>query len=196
MATEKIKKPFYKKWWVWLLAIIIVIAIANSGEEESATEANKADTETAKSTDKAEAKETKKEETVVGIGEALKVGDVEFTVNGTSTAKNVGGQYGANAQGTYLLIDVTVKNVGTEAITVDSSFFKLMVGEKTYESDSTAGIYANENAGFFLDQVNPDLSITGKAVFDVTDEIIANPDLMLQVQTGFWGTEQGQIKIN
>jgi hypothetical protein len=23
--------PFYKKWWVWLIAIIVVISVANSG---------------------------------------------------------------------------------------------------------------------------------------------------------------------
>ena len=30
---EKVKKPFYKKWWVWLIAIIVIIAIATNGEE-------------------------------------------------------------------------------------------------------------------------------------------------------------------
>jgi hypothetical protein len=36
----KVKKPFYKKWWVWLIAIIVVIVIAgNSGEEDSKNKA-------------------------------------------------------------------------------------------------------------------------------------------------------------
>ena len=30
---EKVKKPFYKKWWVWLIAVIVIIAIATNGEE-------------------------------------------------------------------------------------------------------------------------------------------------------------------
>jgi hypothetical protein len=30
---EKVKKPFYKKWWVWVIAIIIVYAIFGGGEE-------------------------------------------------------------------------------------------------------------------------------------------------------------------
>ena len=116
-------------------------------------------------------------------------------MNSTSTSKNVGGEYGVDSQGTFLLVDVTVLNKGTEAITVDSSFFKLKAGEKTYEADGGAGIYANEDTGFFLEQVNPDLSITGTVVFDVTDEVIANPELILNVQSGAFGTEQGQIKI-
>src|SRR5690625_980837 len=38
---EKVKKPFYKKWWVWLIVIVIVIGIIGSnsdddGEQEEA----------------------------------------------------------------------------------------------------------------------------------------------------------------
>ncbi|WP_172370865.1 hypothetical protein [Sporosarcina jiandibaonis] len=30
---EKVKKPFYKKWWVWLIAVIFVVAVASSGDD-------------------------------------------------------------------------------------------------------------------------------------------------------------------
>ncbi|MFJ7738863.1 DUF4352 domain-containing protein [Lysinibacillus sp. NPDC097287] len=205
-AKALLKKPFYKKWWVWLIAVILLFAMFGGGEDTPET-ADKADTPKAEtgSAPDADGKvetsaEPKKEETkeqakVPGIGEVINVGDVEFTVNGTSTAKNVGGQFGSNATGTYLLVDVTVKNVGNESITTDASFFKLKAGEKTYDADSGASISADSELKFFLQQVNPDLSNTGTVVFDVSDELIANPDLMLQVQTGFFGTETGTIKI-
>jgi hypothetical protein len=32
--TEKIKKPFYKKWWVWAIAIVIIAVAATGGEDE------------------------------------------------------------------------------------------------------------------------------------------------------------------
>lgn len=32
---EKAKKPFYKKWWVWVLAVIILFVIFGGGEDES-----------------------------------------------------------------------------------------------------------------------------------------------------------------
>lgn len=32
---EKVKKPFYKKWWVWLLAIVVIGVAANGGDEEA-----------------------------------------------------------------------------------------------------------------------------------------------------------------
>lgn len=188
-AKALLKKPFYKKWWFWLLIVIVIIIIAsNSGGDKSST------TDTSSSSN-ASTNADKQETTVVNIGEVLRVGDVEFTVNSVKTASNVGGEYGSNAQGKYLIINTTVKNVSNEAITTDSSFFKLLSGEKTFEADSTAAIYANEDVSFFYEQINPDISLSGNVVFDVTDEVISNPDLLLQVQTGFFGTKTGQIKI-
>lgn len=41
MTTEKIKKPFYKKWWVWVIAIIIIGIAATPSENDTATEDDK-----------------------------------------------------------------------------------------------------------------------------------------------------------
>lgn len=39
MSKEnKVKKPFYKKWWVWVIAIIVIFAIASGGEGETEPE--------------------------------------------------------------------------------------------------------------------------------------------------------------
>lgn len=194
--SEKPKKPFYKKWWFWVIAIIIVAGIASGGGGGSDDQAKKSDgkaTETA-STPKEEPK--KEEKKLAGIGEPLKVGDVVFTVHGTSTASSVGGEFGQKAQGTYLIVDVTVKNEGKKAITTDSSFFKLKVGDTEYEADATADPFVNQNGGgFFLQQVNPGVENKGKIVFDVPADVASSKDLILNVQTGVFGTEQGQIKL-
>ena len=192
--TAKEKKPFYKKVWFWGLVIIVVIiiaAVSGGGGDDSTTSNDTAND----SNDSAATEKTTEEESMPGIGEELKVGNVVFKVNGTSTATNVGGEYGSDAQGTYLILDVEVRNEGTEAITMDSSFFKLKANGKEYESDSTAGLYANEQADFFLTSINPDLSLTGKVVFDVSDEVLNADEQILEVQTGVFGTEMGQINL-
>jgi hypothetical protein len=38
MSEEKTKKPFYKKWWVWVIAIIVIAGIASQGEDSSTPE--------------------------------------------------------------------------------------------------------------------------------------------------------------
>ncbi|WP_044736919.1 DUF4352 domain-containing protein [Geobacillus kaustophilus] len=201
--SEKKKKPFYKRWWVWLLAVIIVGAIASGGGEDSAEPASTEPKKEETKTDAGKKETTKKEEPkqeekkLVGIGQPLKVGDVVFTVHGTSTANNVGGEFGQKAQGTYLIVDVAVKNEGKKAITTDSSFFKLKVGDTEYEADATADPFVNQNgSGFFLQQVNPGIENKGKIVFDVPADVANSKDLILNVQTGFFGTEQGQIKLS
>jgi colicin import membrane protein len=37
LAKEKVKKPFYKKWWVWVIAIVVAIGLAGGGEETKDT---------------------------------------------------------------------------------------------------------------------------------------------------------------
>jgi len=38
MSEEKTKKPFYKKWWVWVLAIIVIAGIGSQGGDNPKTE--------------------------------------------------------------------------------------------------------------------------------------------------------------
>lgn len=190
---KKVKKPFFKRIWVWVLAGIIIISIASGGGEETpeeTTAAPEAKTADAQPKEEAPAEKTGK------MNEPYKLGDVTFTVTGSSTAKNVGGEFGVNAQGTFLIFDVTVKNEGKEALTVDSSFFTLASDGATYEADSSADIYANEaGKSFFLQEINPNLQLKGKVVFDVTEEVINDAEKHINVQTGFWGTETGIIKL-
>lgn len=176
-------------FFIFCVIMGVIMTVVSGGEETSAP----TETET-----KAEAKEeTKKEEApkTFSIGEEVKVGDVTFKVNGTETAQNVGGEYGENAKGTYLIVNVTVRNDGSEAITTDSSFFKLKAGGKTYEAETLATLYANDSSDFFYQSINPDIELTGSIAFDVSESVVGAEDLQLNVQTGFFGTEQGQIEL-
>lgn len=59
MKNTKVKKPIYKRVWFWVLAVIVVISIANGGEEEKVKESNDVSKETAA---KVEPKQEVKEE--------------------------------------------------------------------------------------------------------------------------------------
>lgn len=141
-------------------------------------------------------KNKKKQTPIYKIGETFKVGDVEYTINSKETAQNIGGEFGENANGTYLILNVTVKNNGSKSITITDSFFKLLKGKAKYETDSAAGIFANEDGDFFYSDLNPENSVTGNVVFDLNPETVSDPNLQLQVQTGYWGTQKGLVSIN
>lgn len=47
MAEEKVKKPFYKKWWVWVIIAVFVIGVATqSKKSEASTSGSTAQTST------------------------------------------------------------------------------------------------------------------------------------------------------
>ncbi len=198
MAKEKIKKPFYKKIWVWVLAIIVVIAIASGGEEEADT-ANKSSKE---STDQASEVKAEEEVKTAKIGEPSTVGDVTFTVNGVEETSeiNSGNEYVDNAttSGKYIILDLIVQNGKSEAITVDSSFFKLIADGTEYEptTDGTVMMAMGDAmSDFFLTQINPNLEKSGKIVIEVgADEELSN--MVLQAQTGVFGTEMTEISLS
>jgi len=201
---EKVKKPFYKKWWVWVIAIIVVIAIAGGGEEDDSTTVNSQpkseNTKTEAKADVPSKKEEKKD--AYAIGDTVKVGKMEYKINGKSTGTSVGPSVlPTEAKGKFLVLDVTVKNNGNEAVMVDSSFFKLKRGEKTYEADAAASLSANQGEdgniknGFLADELNPDSEMTGKVVFDVAADAADATDLSVQVQTGVFGTETEAITL-
>ncbi len=53
------------------------------------------------------------------IGETVKNGDLEVTVNSVETMKSVGPSLApTNAKGTFVVADVTIKNKGKEALTI------------------------------------------------------------------------------
>ena len=174
-----------------LFVLIIVIALVGGGDETSpSTDSNQT---TSKS---------KEEKQVANIGTPLEVGKAVFTLNSVELTDQVGpAVLPEKANGKYVVLDVTYKNNGNEAVTIDSSFFKLIRGEKTYESDSMASMSANQGEdgaiqnSFFLQEVNPDMEITGKVVFDLAPEVAEATDLQLQVQTGAFGTETGTINL-
>lgn len=192
------KKPFYKKWWfILLVALVVIGAIGGNNESKESKETSSSETTQIKQEVKEEKSEDSSQESepTYGLGQVVKVGDVEYIVQAKSNATNVGGDFGKNAKGVYLILDVVVKNVGKKAITVDSNFFTLYRGEVEYSSDSSAGIYANDQADFFLSEVNPGTEISGKVVFDVPQEVIDDAATQLEVQTGIWGTQKARINL-
>lgn len=122
------------------------------------------------------------------IGETVKNGDLEVTVNSVETMKSVGPSLApTNAKGIFVVADVTIKNKGKEALTIDSSMFKLKSGDKTFEAENTGSMSANQSDNgsiensFFLQRINPDSTAQGKIVFDVSENIANAKDKKLEV---------------
>jgi uncharacterized protein DUF4352 len=105
-----------------------------------------------------------------GIGSPVRDGKFQFTVTKVTHAKRVGNSLlGQTAQGKYTVLHVTVKNIGTEAQTLDdSSQYVYDASGRKFSADSQADLYINGTGdSVFLQQINPGNSVQGKIAFDL-----------------------------
>jgi hypothetical protein len=107
---------------------------------------------------------------VAAAGSTVRDGKFEFKVAKVECGKKKVGNdvLGKTAQGQFCLVTLSIKNIGTEARTFDSSSQSAYdaAGAK-YDTDGAASLYANPNGEAFLNGINPGNQVTAVIVFDV-----------------------------
>ncbi|MCO7274845.1 DUF4352 domain-containing protein [Cellulosimicrobium cellulans] len=109
-----------------------------------------------------------------GVGTAVRDGKFEFTVTSVETGvATVGDEYlNAQAQGQFVLVHMTVTNIGDRAQMFDGSSQKLVdTAGREHSADSSAAIYLGD-ANSFLTDINPGNSVEGTVVFDVPADAV------------------------
>jgi hypothetical protein len=198
MSREQGKKPFYKKWWVWVLAILVIGGIANAGEDTASTTSTTSTDSgvgsDATSNASSEKKETKKQ---YSIGDEVNVGKLSYIIKDVEEKKSLSSVLGnKTTEGKFVVVELTVKNNDNESRTADTNMFKIMTPDgKEFSADGTLDMYVNKAGdGFFLEQFNPHISRTGKVVFELPAEA---EEYSLRVSSGLgWkGGEYEEIKL-
>lgn len=174
------------KWGVIAFVVIMIISAISSGGKNTTTTSNNGTTKT----------DSKTEETVAKLDDTVTDKDLAFTATNVSTAKSLGSSYTKkDAQGTFYVVTLNVKNVGKETATIDSSMIKITDSQgrnfdRSIEGQTAKGL-SQGKVDMFLQQVQPGLSVTGDIVFDLPDDAT---DLKLLVKGGLFGTEK-QISL-
>ncbi|WP_242141950.1 MULTISPECIES: DUF4352 domain-containing protein [unclassified Bacillus cereus group] len=177
------KKPFYKKWWFWVIVVIVVIVAAGNGGK---------DTEETKTTSTEPKQETKKDEPKKELSKEGESSKVKIAVGSVETLDSVGNEYvNEKAQGVFKVVEISITNGQKDAITIDANSFKLVDDQDREFKYSTQGqtSYDIANGGksdFFLKQLNPGLTQTGKIVFDVPQDA---KGFILKARGGMMGKE-------
>lgn len=105
-----------------------------------------------------------------GLNSPVTVGSFEYTATGSKDAGTTVGTspLSQTAQGTYVEVDLTIKNVGNSPATFVSNYVKVVdANGKTYDADPTATLYASPNQQAWVAAINPGNSINGPILFDV-----------------------------
>ena len=158
---------------------VAVVASASdpSGPAESpssAAETKAAETKPAErpsGEQKPAAKKTTGEKKVTnGIGRPYRDGKFSFTVTKVKKGvKKVGDQYfGDTAQGQFVIISVTVENIGDRARTFTFHNQTLIdTKDREFEADPEASLWTTEDSKSFLQQINPGNSVKGQLIYDI-----------------------------
>ncbi|MDL0134968.1 DUF4352 domain-containing protein [Halobacterium salinarum] len=114
------------------------------------------------------------------MGESFTVGEgaqsIQYTVNDYSTIDDYigsGPDIGETPDGTFVVVNLDMENVGDESLDISTNNLKLIDQEdRTFEADTGAGIYAGQDSrisaeSITFDQLQPGLSVTRAVIFDV-----------------------------
>ena len=145
----KNSKPFYKKIWFWIVAIIIVAGIGGAGSNEpkvvSEGEGSTTETSQIQQNNSSKVKTFK-------IGDVIELDDFRVTVNGIRTSN--GSQFIKPSEGNeYLYIDATVENISNEQQVVSSMIMFKVVDQdgramnQSIVDDANGQLYGTIGAG-------------------------------------------------
>ena len=109
-------------------------------------------------------------EAPAGIGTEVRDGDFAFVVTGVEPGvKQLGeGAWSTRAQGEFVLVRVTVTNVGTESTMFSGTNQKLLDAQgREFDADSGSAVMYLPDSESFLNQINPGNRVNATVVFDV-----------------------------
>ncbi|GAB4490497.1 MAG: hypothetical protein OHK0019_09390 [Saprospiraceae bacterium] len=129
------------------------------------------------------------------IGDAIEVGNFVYRVEGVQFKKKLGNEFvSETADGIFLLVQMSIKNISKESRTLDNSMFKLVDEQEAEYESSTRGTTAVEMSGgqtLFLKQCQPNIQTSGLLVFEVPSEAVYD----LKLSGGFWSGKTAAVKL-
>lgn len=125
--SKKNKKPFYKIWWVWLIAGIVILGIIGSIVGVNPV----------------------KKDPVVGVNEWAAIGDYQVKVVNVENTKEFGNGYVGHftTQNNYVCILIELKNNSNYSHTFSYSDFVIKSGSNKYGSKGTEAYWYSEAKG-------------------------------------------------
>jgi hypothetical protein len=148
-----------------VLGVIVALGVISrfgAGSETADTTTATSGTVTAGSAQQAEPQ--------AGIGTEVRDGDFAFVVTGVEPGvKQLGkGAWSTQAQGEFVLVRVTVTNVGTESTMFSGGNQKLRDAQgREFDADSGSAVMYVPDSESFLNKINPGNSVNATVVFDV-----------------------------
>jgi hypothetical protein len=171
------KKRRKRKWLlggVAVLVVIVLVSVATGSDDEGAS--TSASSSSSDEGDNAKKKDAEgsggsggADTAAAGIGDPVRDGKFEFTVTKVRKGvKKVGSDFAsAKAQGQFVLVNVTVENIGDEPQSFSSSEQTMYDAEdREFSADDSASIYIEDSNSLYT-EINPGNKVKGVVAFDI-----------------------------
>jgi hypothetical protein len=147
--------------------VLLLIIIGSVGGKEDNKSASSTSSQT--STTRAYTTTSSAPPPMAGMNQEVRDGKFAFTVTGVETANTTGDPSNsfmqATAQGTYVIVSMTVHNIGNESQSFFAANQKLFDSAgREYSPDSQADMWRNKQ---IQTDINPGNSVQAKVAFDV-----------------------------
>lgn len=189
-------KPFYKRWWFWVLAVLLfIIALSslngNNGQNNQGTVPGTTQGTAPATTQGTAPATTAPTNQAEGykIGDTAEAGGVAFTVN--SVKESSGSEFIKPKEGSiYYLIDTTVENKSNEAKNVSSLLMFKLVDSDGYSYNVTIG---PETKGQVDGEIAAGRKLRGELAFEIPKDA---KGLELEIDPSLWSTGKIIFKLD
>jgi len=163
----KNKKPFYTKWWVWLIAAILVISLASGTGN---------DTEKKENTEASSGAQTNAE--MYEIGDVVTTDKFETKVTSVNVTDSVGSEYLSTTPsegGIFVVVEWECKNISKKPVSSFSCPSIYLEDSEAVEYDSDLDATTYYATGIDLDRkilsdLNPGINVKDAQVFEISKE--------------------------
>lgn len=177
------KKPWYKKLWIWVLLVVAIAVFSSSEESPEMVQSN----QQANSEDSNHNIESKEK---YGVGDEVKLGGAVVAVN--SVEKSAGSEWDQPKSGhEYVIVTVTIKNIDHEQISYNPYYFSMQnsqgqITETTFTTiDSDTALSSGNLASGGV--------VSGTISFE---QPIDDPSLVLKYQPNLFSTQEIEFYLN
>jgi len=134
----------------------------------------------------------------VGPTETVEVDDLRWKLQHAEKTSTIGeaGVTGAKANGVFVVVTLNVTNKKHETVTMTSEVVTLVAEKKEYKPSSDADIALSVEGGktFLIQELGPEVSLTGRAAFDVPPQVLGEHPQLRFNELGY-GTTHGYIAL-
>lgn len=140
-------------------------------------------------------RKTPKQEIESSLGKPIEIGNFIYTIQSVSFRKTVGDEYfEETADGIYMLVNLSIKNISSETRTLDGSLFAVTdINGTKYEfsTDASTALEMSGRKTLFLKECQPNITTKGCLVFEVPQK----GDYYLHLIGSFWGTNSVRVLL-